>query len=183
MSTVYDFNVKTIDGKSTTLADYRGKLALVVNVASKCGLTPQYEGLEKLYEKYKDKGLVVLGFPCNQFHEQEPGSEADIQEFCTLNYGVKFPLFSKVEVNGPNTHPLYKFMREQQPGTSPTPEQLASDRLYKFLNEMHPDYLRDGAIPWNFTKFLIGRDGKVLKRFQPTVLADEIEKEIQPLLN
>lgn len=183
MTTAYDFSAKTIDGKSAPLDAYKGKVTLIVNVASKCGLTPQYEGLEKLYEKYKDQGLVILGFPCNQFHEQEPGSEAEIQEFCTLNYGVKFPLFSKIDVNGPDTHPLYKFLREQQPGETPTAEQLATDRLYKFLNELHPEYLRDGAIPWNFTKFLVGRDGKVLKRFQPTVLPDEIDKEIQALLN
>ncbi len=183
MSSVYDFTVKTIDGKSTTLADYRGKLLLIVNVASKCGLTPQYEGLEKLYEKYQDKGLVILGFPSNQFYQQEPGSDAEIQEFCSLNYGVKFPLFSKIDVNGPSAHPLYQFLRAEQPGEAPSAEQLANDKLYKFLAESLPENLQGGAIPWNFTKFLVGRDGAVLKRFQPTALPDDIEKDIQPLLN
>jgi glutathione peroxidase len=183
MTTAYDFSVKTIDGKPATLDAYKGKVALVVNVASKCGLTPQYEGLEELYEKFQDKGFVILGFPCNQFLEQEPGSESEIQEFCSLTYDVKFPLFSKIEVNGPNAHPLYKFLREQQPGKKPTTEQIENDKLYKFLNQTFPENLRDGAIPWNFTKFLIGRDGKVLKRFEPVETPDQIEKDIQSLLN
>ncbi len=183
MTTAYDFNVTTINGKPTTLADYRGKLVLIVNVASKCGLTPQYEGLEKLYEKYRDKNFVILGFPCNQFRGQEPGSESEIQEFCTTNYGVTFPLFSKIDVNGPNAHPLYKYLREQQPGAEPTPAIIQENPLYQFLQTNHPENLRDGAIKWNFTKFLIGRDGRVLKRFEPNVLADEIEKDIQTLLH
>lgn len=182
MTTAYDFSAKTIDGKPVTLDAYKGKVALMVNVASKCGLTPQYEGLEKLYEKFQDKGFVVLGFPCNQFLEQEPGSESEIQEFCSLNYGVKFPLFSKIDVNGPNTHPLYQFLRAQQPGETPTPAQIEANPLYQFLHTTYPDNLRDGAIPWNFTKFLIGRDGKVVKRFEPSETPEQIEKDIQALL-
>lgn len=183
MTTAYDFTAQTINGKPTTLDAYKGKLALVVNVASKCGLTPQYEGLEKLYEKYKDKDLVVLGFPCDQFGNQEPGSESEIQEFCSMNYGVSFPLFSKIDVNGPNAHPLYNFLRQQQPAEEVTPAAIESNRLYKHLSASLPENLRTDVIRWNFTKFLIGRDGKVLKRFEPMVSPDEIEKEIQPLLN
>jgi glutathione peroxidase len=182
MSTVYDFTTKTIDGKPAKLDAYKGKLALVVNVASKCGLTPQYTGLEALYRKYKDKGLVILGFPCDQFGNQEPGSESEIQEFCSLNYDVSFPMFSKIEVNGPHADPLYVYMRGEQPGETPDAATIASNPLYQFLNEAMPDNLKGGAVKWNFTKFLIGRDGKVLKRFEPTVAPEEIEKEIQPLL-
>jgi len=183
MTTAYDFSAKTINGQPAKLSDYQGKLALIVNVASKCGLTPQYEGLEKLYAKYKDKGFVVLGFPCDQFGNQEPGSESEIEEFCTLNYGVKFPMFSKIEVNGANADPLYKFLREQQPGDEPTPDAIEKNPLYQFLSGAFPDNLKGGSIKWNFTKFLVGRDGKVLKRFEPTVSPEDIEKEIQPLLN
>ncbi|HET8711205.1 MAG TPA: glutathione peroxidase [Spongiibacteraceae bacterium] len=183
MTTIYDFDAITIDGKDTTLANYRGKLVLIVNVASKCGLTPQYEGLEKLYEKYKDKDFVILGFPCNQFRGQEPGSENEIQEFCSTTYGVKFPLFSKIDVNGPDAHPLYQFLREQQPGEVVTPAIIEENPFYQFLHTNHPENLQGGAIKWNFTKFLIGRDGRVLKRFEPKTLPEEIEQEIQPLLN
>ncbi len=182
MSTVYDFSVKTIDGKPATLGDYRGKLVLVVNVASQCGLTPQYQGLEALYQKYKERGLVILGFPCAQFENQEPGSEAEIKEFCALNYGVSFPLFSKIDVNGPHAHPLYTFMRAAQPGTTPDAAEIASNPLYSFLHAELPENLTGDTIKWNFTKFLIRRDGKVLKRFEPTVLPEAIDPEIQALL-
>ena len=182
MTTAYDFSAKTIDGKPATLGDYQGKLALIVNVASKCGLTPQYEGLEALYRKYKDKGLVILGFPCDQFGNQEPGSESEIQEFCSLNYGVSFPMFSKIDVNGDSADPLYKFLRQQQPGATPTEDDLQNNKLYKYLNEHLPENLVGDVVKWNFTKFLIGRDGKVLKRFEPTATPEEIDREIQPLL-
>lgn len=183
MSTVYDFSVNSIDGKPTTLADYRGKLALIVNVASKCGLTPQYEGLEKLYEQYRDQGFVVLGFPCNQFRGQEPGSETEIKEFCSLTYNVQFPLFSKIDVNGANAHPLYGFLKQQQPGEEISPEVIASNRMYQFINSEFPEFMRNGEIKWNFTKFLVGRDGKVLKRYEPSVKPEEIEADIQALLH
>ena len=137
---VLQFRMKGIDGKDVSLADYQGKVLLFVNVASKCGYTRQYKGLEALYEKNKDKGLVVLGFPCNQFGGQEPGTEEEIQQFCTSKFGVKFPMFAKIEVNGPNQHPLYKALIEGAP-------------------DNHAD------IKWNFEKFLIGKDGKVVKRF------------------
>ncbi|MEZ5975478.1 MAG: glutathione peroxidase [Planctomycetota bacterium] len=144
MTTLHDFQLKAIDGSERSLADYSGKVALVVNVASKCGLTPQYKGLQDLYTKYKDRGFTVLGFPCNQFKEQEPGTDAEIQQFCTLNYGVDFPMFSKVYVNGPSRHPLYKWLTS----VDAKPE-------------------GSGDILWNFGKFLIGKDGAILARFGP----------------
>lgn len=159
MTSIYDFNARTIDGEDQSFAAYKGKAMLVVNVASKCGFTPQYTGLEALYEKFKDKGLVVLGFPCDQFGHQEPGDEAEIKNFCALNYDVKFPLFAKVEVNGANTHPVYKYLKQEAKGL------LGSE-----------------SIKWNFTKFLIDADGKVLTRYAPTDTPQSIEKDIAALL-
>jgi glutathione peroxidase len=149
-SSIQDIAVKDIDGKDTTLGAYKGKVLLVVNVASKCGLTPQYKALEQTYEKYKDKGLVVLGFPCNQFAGQEPGNNQQIKEFCSSQYNVTFPLFDKIDVNGPNRHPLYTALAGKD---SPYP----------------------GDIKWNFGKFLIGRDGTILKRFEPKTTPDSPE--------
>jgi len=159
MNTIYDFKVKTIDGKEMTLEQYKGKVMLIVNVASKCGFTPQYDGLEALYEKYKDKGLVVLGFPCNQFGSQEPGTEAEIQKFCRVNYGVSFPMFSKINVNGDDTHPLYVYLKSEQPGI------LGSE-----------------GIKWNFTKFLVDKSGKVVDRFGSSTSPKSLEDDIEPLL-
>ncbi|OGV48727.1 MAG: glutathione peroxidase [Lentisphaerae bacterium GWF2_52_8] len=156
---IYDFEVKTIDGEKKTLAEYRGKMLLIVNVASKCGFTPQYAGLEALYRKNKDKGFVVLGFPCDQFAHQEPGSEAEIKSFCSLKYGVTFPMFSKISVNGKETHPLYKFLKHERPGV-----------------------LGSKAIKWNFTKFLVGRDGAVLSRHSPNETPEKLEEELLPFL-
>lgn len=159
MSTVYDFSAKTIEGSDKKLTDYQGKVMLVVNTASKCGFTPQYEGLEALYREYKDKGLVVLGFPCDQFGHQEPGDENEIKNFCTLKYDVSFPMFAKVEVNGANAHPLYKHLKEEKPGL------LGSE-----------------GIKWNFTKFLIDKTGKVVKRFPPTEKPEAMKKDVEKLL-
>ncbi len=159
MTSVYDFSARTIDGDEQKLSAYKGKTMLVVNVASKCGFTPQYTGLEALYEKFKDKGVVVLGFPCDQFGHQEPGDEAEIKNFCSLNYDVKFPLFAKIEVNGANTHPLYKYLKAQAKGV------LGSE-----------------SIKWNFTKFLIDADGKVLTRYAPTDTPEKIEKDLARML-
>ena len=159
MKTIYDFKVKTIQGEDTTLAQYKGKVMLIVNVASKCGFTPQYDGLEALYQKYKDKGVVVLGFPCNQFGSQEPGTEEEIQNFCRVNFGVTFPMFSKLNVNGDDTHPLYVYLKSEQPGI------LGSE-----------------SIKWNFTKFLVDRNGKVIERFGSSTKPKKIEKEIEALL-
>jgi glutathione peroxidase len=157
--TVYGFKERTIEGKSTTLERYRGRILLIVNVASKCGFTPQYEGLEKLYLKYKDRGFVILGFPCNQFKNQEPGTDSQIKSFCTTKYGVTFPLFSKIEVNGPGADPLYRFLKKAQPGDGSSSE-----------------------IGWNFTKFLINTQGVPIKRYATPVKPEEIEKDLQQAL-
>jgi glutathione peroxidase len=154
--TVYDFNAKTIDGREVSLADYRGKVLLIVNVASRCGFTPQYKGLEELYERFGKNGFEVLGFPCNQFGKQEPGSESEIQGFCDLQYGVRFPLFSKIDVNGPGTHPLYGFLKKAKRG-----------------------FLGTSRIKWNFTKFLIDRNGNPIRRFSPQTTPAAIEKDVQ----
>jgi glutathione peroxidase len=156
---VYDFKARTIDGVDQSLADYRGKVLLVVNVASKCGFTPQYKGLEALYREYKDKGLVILGFPCDQFGHQEPGDENEIKNFCSLNYDVSFPMFAKIKVNGDDAHPLYKHLKDEQGGV------LGWD-----------------AIKWNFTKFLVDKTGKVVKRYAPTDKPESIAKDIAALL-
>lgn len=153
--TVYDFKVKDIDANEVDMSTYRGKLLLIVNVASQCGFTKQYAGLERLYRKYKDKGLVVMGFPCNQFGGQEPGSAEEIKVFCKENYDVSFPLFSKVEVNGDNALELYKFLKEEQKGS-----------------------LGTTSIKWNFTKFLVNREGKPIERFGSAESPEEIESEI-----
>ncbi len=159
MSTTYDFAVATPDGGKISLSDYAGRALLIVNVASKCGLTPQYEGLEALYRDTKDSGLEVLGFPCNQFGGQEPGTDAEIRDFCTTNYDVTFPIFSKIDVNGPNADPLYTYLRGEAPGDSAT-----------------------GEIAWNFTKFLIGRDGAVVTRYEPKVTPEEIRGDLDAVL-
>jgi glutathione peroxidase len=159
MPTVYDFSAQTIDGKTRKLADYQGKVLLVVNTASKCGFTPQYKGLEVVYEKFKDRGFAVLGFPCNQFGAQEPGPESEIAEFCEMNYGVTFPMFAKVDVNGDNAHPLFKHLTSAKKGL------LGSE-----------------AIKWNFTKFLVGKDGQVIDRYAPTTKPEDMVRDIEKAL-
>ena len=158
--TIYDIPLRTLDGEPTTLAPYRGKVLLIVNVASRCGLTPQYEGLEKLHRELSPRGFSVLGFPCNQFAFQEPGSSEEIKTFCSMTYGVTFPIFEKVKVNGFFTHPLYRK-----------------------LKRAHRTFLFWGTIRWNFTKFLVARDGRIVKRYSPKVLPEwmrvSIEKEIE----
>jgi len=156
---IYDIPVKSIDGHEQTLANYRGSPLLVVNVASKCGFTPQYTGLEALQRKYAERGFAVLGFPCDQFGHQEPGNEAEIQQFCKLNYDVSFPMFAKIDVNGANAHPLYQFLKKQQPGI-----------------------LGTEGIKWNFTKFLIDGNGNVVKRYAPTDKPEDLTKDIEALL-
>jgi glutathione peroxidase len=159
MTGVYDIVATTIDGGSQSLGDYAGKVMLVVNVASRCGFTPQYAGLEALYRQYAERGFVVLGFPCNQFGAQEPGTEAQIAQFCASTYDVSFPMFAKVDVNGEKTHPLYRLLKHAAPGL------LGSE-----------------AIKWNFTKFLIDRDGRVVKRYAPTDTPQAIGKDVEALL-
>ena len=155
MSSLYDFSVRTIDGREQQLDAYRGKTLLIVNVASKCGFTPQYKGLEALYREHRDRGLVVLGFPCDQFGHQEPGDETEIRNFCSLNYDVSFPLFAKIEVNGDGAAPLYKYLKHEAKGL------LGSE-----------------AIKWNFTKFLVDKHGAVVKRYAPTDTPTSIGKEL-----
>jgi glutathione peroxidase len=159
MTTAYDFSAKTLEGSDISLDAYRGKAMLVVNTASKCGFTPQYTGLEKLWRQYQDKGLVVLGFPCDQFGHQEPGDEAEIKNFCSLTYDVTFPMFAKVEVNGANAHPFYKWLKSEKAGL-----------------------LGLEGIKWNFTKFLVDKDGKVLKRYAPTDTPEKIGQDLAKLL-
>lgn len=159
MKTAYDFSAVDIDGHDQALSDYRGKVLLVVNVASKCGFTPQYAGLQKLWETYRDRDLVILGFPCDQFGHQEPGDEAEIRNFCSLTYDVDFPMFAKIDVNGGKAHPLWAWLKEQKSGL-----------------------LGIGAIKWNFSKFLVGRDGKVIKRYAPTDAPESLARDIEAAL-
>lgn len=174
MSSIHDFEVTAADGTQVWLGDYAGKVLLIVNVASKCGLTPQYEGLESLYRQEKQRGLEVLGFPCNQFLEQEPGTDAEIQEFCATSYDVTFPVFAKVEVNGPGAAPLFEYLRAQAPGDF-GPQY---GDFYDTISKIRPAAGAD-EVKWNFTKFLVGRDGRVIKRYEPVVAPDDIETDVQ----
>ncbi len=158
--TIYDYSAKAIDGKEVRLSDFKDKILLVVNVASKCGFTPQYKALEELFKRHSAQGVTVLGFPCDQFGHQEAGNEEEIRSFCEKNYGVTFPMFSKIEVNGPASHPLYEFLKTSARGILGTKK-----------------------IKWNFTKFLIGRDGRVIRRYGPTVKPEAISKDIATLLH
>jgi glutathione peroxidase len=159
VSNVYDFTANSLDGKPVSLGDYNGKVLLIVNTASKCGFTPQYEGLEALYQKYRDRGLAVLGFPCNQFGAQEPGSAGEIGSFCQKNYGVSFPMFEKIDVNGEGAHPLYRWLKSGARGL------LGSE-----------------GIKWNFTKFLVDRKGNVVDRFAPTTKPEDLQSNVEALL-
>ena len=180
MSKIYDFKALTNKGAELDFAQFEGKVLLIVNTASKCGFTPQYDGLEALYQKYKDQGLVILGFPCDQFAHQEPGSDEEIAEFCRLNHGVTFPLMKKIDVNGKDEHPIYKYLKSQ----APTEEYKgikakASHTLFKSISK---SVEKEGDIMWNFTKFLISRDGTIVKRFPPTTEPADFEKDIQEML-
>ena len=180
MATIYDFKALNNKGAEVDFADYKGKVLLIVNTASKCGFTPQYDGLEELWKKYKDQGLVVIGFPCDQFAHQEPGSDAEIAEFCRLNHGVTFPLMKKVDVNGKDAHPIFEYLKQQ----APTEEYngikaKASHTLFKTISK---SVEKDSDIKWNFTKFLISRDGTVVKRFPPTTTPEEMEADLKEML-
>ncbi|MDF1881804.1 glutathione peroxidase [Sulfurimonas sp. MAG313] len=159
MSSIYSFTLKSIDGQKLSLSEYKNKIILIVNVASKCGFTSQYKELEDLYEKYKNQDFIILGIPCNQFGSQEPGSNEEIVSFCQLTYNVSFPMFSKIKVNGKNADPLYKFLRQERKG-----------------------FLGSQTIKWNFTKFLINKEGEVLERFAPASLPSSFEHKIQELM-
>ena len=182
-SGIYDITVKDMDGSDVSLANYKGKVLLIVNVASKCGLTPQYEGLEALYQKYKDQGLEILAFPCNQFLGQEPGTNEAIQSFCSLNYNVTFPLFDKIDVNGEAESPLYTYLKEQAPFKG-YPE--GTEEFATMLDQIHQKtgtgFDQGDAIRWNFGKFLVSKDGKTILRFEPMVTPDMMEGAIQELL-
>lgn len=157
---IYEYSVKNASGDNVDMSQYKGKVVLVVNVASKCGFTPQYKGLEELYKEFKDSGLVILGFPCNQFGSQEPGNESEIQQFCSLTYDVSFPIMSKINVNGSDAAPIYDFLKSSAPG-----------------------FLGTEIIKWNFTKFLVGKDGKVIKRYAPNTEPKEITEDIKKALS
>ena len=180
---IYDITVKDIDGSDVSLANYKGKVLLIVNVASKCGLTPQYEGLEALYRIYKNQGLEILAFPCNQFLGQEPGTNEEIQSFCTLNYQVTFPLFNKIDVNGEAESPLYTYLKEQAPFKGyPKGTEEFSAQLDQIHQKTGTGFDQGNAIRWNFGKFLVSKDGKTIERFEPMVSPSELEEEIQRLL-
>ncbi len=175
---IYDFTVKNNLGRSVSLKNYDGKVLLVVNTATKCGLTPQYEGLQELYKKYQDKGLEILDFPANQFLEQAPGTDEEINEFCTINYSTTFPRFSKIEVNGENAHPLYVWLKkERSEDTGDTESNAFEERVKQYTPDNKP-----GDIKWNFGKFLIDQKGNVVARFSPAYSLDKVEAEINKLL-
>jgi len=180
MATIYDFSTLSNKGKEVKLADYKGQVILIVNTASKCGFTPQYDGLEALYKKYKDRGFVILGFPCDQFANQEPGSDAQIEEFCRLNHGVTFPLMAKTDVNGANANPVFEFLK----AAAPTEEYkgLKAKATHAMLKRISKSVEKDSDILWNFTKFLISKDGKTILRFAPVAEPKDFEKEIENLL-
>ena len=180
-NTIYQFKAESNAGEEVNFSDYKGKVLLVVNTASKCGFTPQYEGLEELYKKYGDKGLVVIGFPCDQFGHQEPGTDEEIIEFCKLNYGVTFPLMAKSDVNGENANDIFKWLYAEKPfaGFGDSDRGKAMDGM---LSRGNPDYASNPDIKWNFTKFLIDRKGNVVARFEPVVTPEQLESEIAALL-
>ena len=180
MSKIYDFKALNNKGVEVDFAQYEGKVLMIVNTASKCGFTPQYDGLEALYQKYKDQGLVIIGFPCDQFAGQEPGSNEEIEEFCRLNHGVTFPLMAKTEVNGPNAEPVFEYLKANAPAEQYRGfKAKASAKLFKAISK---SVEKDSDIKWNFTKFLISRDGSTIKRYAPTTTPEDIEKDIKGVL-
>ena len=176
MATIYDFKALNNKGAEVDFADYKGKVLLIVNTASKCGFTPQYDGLEELWKKYKDQGLVVIGFPCDQFAHQEPGSDAEIAEFCRLNHGVTFPLMAKSDVNGANANPVFEYLKSQ----APTEEYkgLKAKAAHAMLKRISNSVEKDSDILWNFTKFLVSKDGKTIQRFAPVAEPKDFEANI-----
>ena len=182
-SSVYDFTVKDDAGKDVSLAEYKGKVLLIVNTATRCGFTPQYKELEALYEKYQAEGFEILDFPCNQFGEQAPGTIREIHQFCTANFDIQFPQFDKIEVNGVNEHPLYTFLKAQKGfGGFDTNDQRGK-MMDNMLRKRDANYDKNADIKWNFTKFLVSRDGQVLKRYEPTDKMSAVEADIAMLVN
>ena len=180
MATIYDFKAQNNKGAEVEMSQYSGKVLMIVNTASKCGFTPQYDGLEALYQKYKDQGLVILGFPCDQFANQEPGSDEEIAEFCRLNHGVTFPLMAKSDVNGANANPVFEYLKEQ----APTEEYkgLKAKATHAMLKRLSKSVEKESDILWNFTKFLISKDGKTIQRFAPVAEPKDFEKNIEAML-
>ena len=180
-TTIYDFKAESNAGEEVNFADYKGKVLLIVNTASKCGFTPQYDGLEDLYKKYKDKGLVVIGFPCDQFGHQEPGTNEEIEEVCRVNYGVTFPLMAKSDVNGENANDIFKWLYSEMPfaGFGDSDRGKSMDGM---LSRGNPDYASNPDIKWNFTKFLLDRKGRVVARFEPVVTPEDLDSQIVALL-
>ena len=179
MEKIYDFTALSNKGKEVNFADYEGKVLLIVNTASKCGFTPQYDGLEALYQKYKDQGLVIIGFPCDQFGHQEPGTNEEIEEFCRINHGVTFPLMSKIEVNGDGAHPIYQWLKSQAGFAGFNPAHPLTKILDEMFTKADPDYASKPDIKWNFTKFLISKEGNVVSRFEPTTEPQDMEESIE----
>ncbi|MBR1462472.1 MAG: glutathione peroxidase [Prevotella sp.] len=182
MKTVYEFSVKDRKGKDVSLKEYSNEVLLIVNTATKCGFTPQYDELEKLYEKYHSQGFEILDFPCNQFGQQAPGTDESIHEFCKLNFGTEFPRFKKVKVNGDDADPLFKFLKEQKGFAGWDMEHPIAHILDDMLTKENPNYKENPDIKWNFTKFLINKKGMVVARFEPTEKIEHIEKQIEELL-
>jgi glutathione peroxidase len=179
---IYDFKVRNKKGEEIALSQYEGKVLLIINTATQCGFTPQYDALQDLYEKYASEGLVILDFPCNQFGNQAPGTDEEIYSFCDSYYGVTFPIFSKIEVNGDNAHPLYKYLVSQKGFAGFAKEHQLTPVLDKMLSQADPDYKNDPSIKWNFTKFLIDRKGTVVERFEPTEDMFLVEDKVKELL-
>ena len=180
MDKIYNLKALNNKGVEVDFSQYEGKVLLIVNTASKCGFTPQYDGLEALYQKYKDRGLVVIGFPCDQFAGQEPGSNEEIAEFCRLNHGVTFPLMAKTDVNGPGAEPIFEYLKAQAPAEEY--KGLKAKATAKMLKGLSKSMEKDSDIRWNFTKFLVNRDGTLIKRYAPTTKPEEMEKDIQAML-
>ena len=182
MAKIYDFKALTSKGQEVDFAQFEGDVLLIVNTASKCGFTPQFEGLEKLNKQYKDKGLVVIGFPCNQFAEQDPGTDSEIEGFCQLNYGVTFQIMKKIEVNGEGANPIFTYLKSQKGFGGFDPAHPLTKILNDILSKMDPNFDKNPDIKWNFTKFLIDRQGNVVRRYEPTDSMEELEKDIVNVL-
>jgi len=182
MTTVYDFQAENIKGEQQSLSQYKGKVLLVLNTASKCGFTGQYADLQKLYETYKDQGLEIIGFPSNQFGEQEPGSNEEVESFCQINYGVSFPLFAKTDVRGETAHPLFQYLTEAAPFQGFDLETPGGQRMDNYLSSQNPSYKEDNSVKWNFTKFLVDRNGQVVGRFESTIEPEALKTSIEAVL-
>lgn len=182
MANIYDFTVKDTTGAEESLSQYKGKVVLIINSATQCGFTPQYDSLQDLYEKYANEGFVILDFPCDQFGHQAPGSNEEIVSFCDSKYGVTFPIFGKIEVNGENAEPLFTYLKGEKGFQGFDPEHSLTPILVSMMERENPDYAKSSDIKWNFTKFLIDREGNVIERYEPTTEIDVIEEKVKELL-